>query len=180
VTARIDIPFKLAIDGGKTDVRLDRDGKTETISVTIPQGLPDGARMRLRGQGLPGSGGGPAGDLLLDVHVEQHPAYRRTGDTLEVTLPVTISEAIQGAKVDLPTPWGTIALKVPPGTSGGRKLRAAGMGVRHANGSKGDLVAEVQIVLPDAADAPAREALLAAAVAAEQVAKTGPRTALRW
>ncbi len=180
VTARIDIPFKLAIDGGKTDVRLDRDGKTETISVTIPQGLPDGARMRLRGRGLPGSGGGPSGDLLLDVHVEPHPAYRRTGDTLEVTLPVTISEAIQGAKVDLPTPWGTIALKVPPGTSGGRKLRAAGMGVRHANGSKGDLVAEVQIVLPDAADAPAREALLAAAVAAEEVAKTGPRTALRW
>jgi DnaJ-class molecular chaperone len=180
VTARIDIPFKLAIDGGKTDVRLDRDGKTETISVTIPQGLPDGARMRLRGQGLPGSGGGPAGDLLLDVHVEQHPAYRRTGDTLEVTLPVTISEAIQGAKVDLPTPWGTIALKVPPGTSGGRKLRAAGMGVRHANGSKGDLVAEVQIVLPDSADAPAREALLAAAQAAEQAVKTGPRTALRW
>lgn len=180
VTARIDIPFKLAIDGGKTDVRLDRDGKTETISVTIPQGLPDGARMRLRGQGLPGSGGGPAGDLLLDVHVEQHPAYRRTGDTLEVTLPVTISEAIQGAKVDLPTPWGTIALKVPPGTSGGRKLRAAGMGVRHANGSKGDLVAEVQIVLPDEADAPAREALLAAAQAAEQAAKTGPRMALRW
>ncbi len=180
VTARIDIPFKLAIDGGKTDVRLDRDGKTETISVTIPQGLPDGARMRLRGQGLPGSGGGPAGDLLLDVHVEPHPVYRRTGDTLEVTLPVTISEAIQGAKVDLPTPWGTIALKVPPGTSGGRKLRAAGMGVRHANGSKGDLVAEVQIMLPDAADAPAREALLAAAQAAEQAAKTGPRMALRW
>jgi DnaJ-class molecular chaperone len=180
VTARIDIPFTLAIDGGKTDVRLDRDGKTETISVTIPQGLPDGARMRLRGQGLPGSGGGPAGDLLLDVHVEPHPVYRRTGDTLEVTLPVTISEAIQGAKVDLPTPWGTIVLKVPPGTSGGRKLRAAGMGVRHANGSKGDLVAEVQIGLPDAADAPAREALLAAAQAAEQAATTGPRAALRW
>ncbi|MFM8377710.1 MAG: DnaJ C-terminal domain-containing protein [Planctomycetia bacterium] len=180
VTARIDIPFKLAIDGGKTDVRLDRGGKTETISVTIPQGLPDGARMRLRGQGLPGSGGGPAGDLLLDVRVEPHPVYRRTGDTLEVTLPVTISEAIQGAKVDLPTPWGTIALKVPPGTSGGRKLRAAGMGVRHANGAKGDLVAEVQIVLPDAADAAARDALLAAAAAAEQAAKTGPRTALRW
>ncbi len=180
VTARIAIPFRLAIDGGKTDVRFDRDGKAETISVTIPQGLPDGARMRLRGQGLPGTGGGPAGDLLLEVHVEPHPIYRRTGDTLEVTLPVTISEAIQGAKVDLPTPWGTIALKVPPGTSGGRKLRAAGMGVRHANGSKGDLVAEVQIVLPDAADATAREALLAAAAVAEKSAATGPRAALRW
>ena len=180
VTARIDIPFTLAIDGGKTDVRLDRDGKTETISVTIPQGLPDGARMRLRGQGLPGTGGGPAGDLLLDVRVEPHPLFRRSGDTLEVTLPVSITEAIEGAKVDLPTPWGTIALKVPPGTSGGRKLRAAGMGVRHANGAKGDLIAEVQIVLPTLADAAAREALLAAAKAAEGGAAAGPRAALRW
>lgn len=180
VTARIDIPFTLAIDGGKTDVRLDRDGKTETISVTIPQGLPDGARMRLRGQGLPGTGGGPAGDLLLDVRVEPHPLFRRSGDTLEVTLPVSITEAIEGAKVDLPTPWGTIALKVPPGTSGGRKLRAAGMGVRHANGAKGDLIAEVQIVLPTLADAAAREALLAAAKAAEGGAAASPRAALRW
>lgn len=180
VTARIDVPFKLAIDGGKTDVRIDRGGKAETISVTIPQGLPDGARMRLRGQGLPGTGGGPAGDLLLDVRVEPHPLFRRTGDTLEVTLPVSITEAIEGAKVDLPTPWGTIALKVPPGTSGGRKLRAAGMGVRHANGAKGDLIAEVQIVLPAAAEAAAREALLAAARAAEGADPAGPRAAIRW
>jgi DnaJ-class molecular chaperone len=180
VTARIDIPFTLAIDGGKTDVRFDRNGKAETISVTIPQGLPDGARMRLRGQGLPGTGGGPAGDLLLEVRVEPHPLFRRSGDTLEVTLPVSIAEAIEGAKVDVPTPWGTIALKVPAGTSGGRKLRAAGMGVRHANGAKGDLIAEVQIVLPDVADAAAREALLAAAKAAAGSAAAGPRSALRW
>jgi DnaJ-class molecular chaperone len=180
VTARIDIPFTLAIDGGKTDVRFDRNGKTETISVTIPQGLPDGARMRLRGQGLPGTGGGPAGDLLLEVRVEPHPLFRRSGDTLEVTLPVSIAEAIEGAKVDVPTPWGTIALKVPAGTSGGRKLRAAGMGVRHANGAKGDLIAEVQIVLPDVADAAAREAILAAAKAAAGSAAAGPRSALRW
>jgi curved DNA-binding protein len=180
VTARIDIPFTLAIDGGKTDVRFDRNGKAETISVTIPQGLPDGARMRLRGQGLPGTGGGPAGDLLLEVRVEPHPLFRRSGDTLEVTLPVSIAEAIEGAKVDVPTPWGTIALKVPAGTSGGRKLRAAGMGVRHANGAKGDLIAEVQIVLPDVADAAAREVLLAAAKAAAGSAAAGPRSALRW
>jgi DnaJ-class molecular chaperone len=180
VTARLDIPFTLAIDGGKTDVRFDRNGKAETVSVTIPQGLPDGARMRLRGQGLPGTGGGPAGDLLLEVRVEPHPLFRRSGDTLEVTLPVSIAEAIEGAKVDVPTPWGTIALKVPAGTSGGRKLRAAGMGVRHANGAKGDLIAEVQIVLPDVADAAAREALLAAAKAAAGSAAAGPRSALRW
>ena len=181
VSARIEIPFRLAIDGGKTDVRVDRgDGKAETISVTIPQGLPGGARMRLRGQGLPGSGGGLAGDLLLEVGVEAHPVFRRDGDTLEVTLPVTIAEAIEGAKVDVPTPWGTIALRIPPRTSGGRKLRAAGMGVRHANGSKGDLIAEVQIVLPDTTDAAAVARLLDAAQTAEASATAGPRAQLKW
>ena len=180
LTARIEIPFKLAIDGGKTDVRIDRDGKTETISVTIPQGLPDGGRMRLRGQGLPGSGGGPAGDLLLEVRVQLHLLFRRVGDMLEVTLPISLSEAIAGAKVDVPTPWGTIALKVPAKTSGGRKLRAAGMGVRHANGAKGDLIAEVQIVLPDTAADATLEKLLEAAKASEASAGLGPRAQLRW
>lgn len=178
IEARIEIPFRLAIDGGKTDLRVDRGGKAETLTVTIPQGVPDGARMRLRGQGLPGSGGGPAGDLLLAVSVEPHAIFRREGDTLEITLPVSLSEAIEGAKVDVPTPWGTIALRIPPRTSGGRKLRAAGMGVRHANGSKGDLIAEVQIVLPDAADA-AVAGLLEAAKAAEAGA-ADPRAGLRW
>jgi len=180
VTARIEIPFTLAIAGGKTDVRVDRDGKTETISVTIPQGLPDGARMRLRGQGMPGTGGGPAGDLLLEVGVTPHAVFRRDGDTLEVTLPVTLTEAIEGAKVDVPTPWGTIALRIPPCTSGGRKLRAAGMGVRHANGAKGDLIAEVQIMLPEAAAAAAMERLLEAARAADASAAASVRAQLRW
>ena len=179
ITARLAIPFRLAIDGGKTDVRIDRGGTTETISVTIPQGLPDGARMRLRGQGLPGVGGGPAGDLLLDVRVDPHPVFRRSGDTLELTLPIALSEAIAGATVDVPTPWGTIALRIPAGTSGGRKLRAAGMGVRHGNGAKGDLIAEVQIMLADAGDAAARERLLEAARSAEAGA-AGVRSHLRW
>jgi DnaJ-class molecular chaperone len=179
VTARITIPFRLAIDGGKTDIQVDRGGTKETISVTIPQGVPDGARMRLRGQGEPGSGGGPAGDLLLEVGIEPHAVFRRDGDTLELTLPVTLAEAIEGAKVDVPTPWGTIALKVPPRTSGGRKLRAGGMGVRHANGSKGDLIAEVQIVLPDTTDAAAVERLLDAARVAQGGAGS-PRAQFSW
>ena len=178
LTARIEVPFKLAIEGGKTDVRVDREGKAETISVTIPQGLPDGARMRLRGQGLPGSGGGPAGDLLLEVGVESHPVFHRDGDTLELTLPVSLAEAIEGAKVDVPTPWGTISLRIPAGTSGGRKLRAAGMGVRHSNGAKGDLIAEVQIMLPESADPEAVARLLEAAKAAAGSAT--PRPQLRW
>jgi len=178
LNARIDVPFKLAIEGGKTDVRVDRNGTSETISVTIPQGLPDGARMRLRGQGLPGSGGGPAGDLLLEVRVEPHAAYRRDGDTLEVVLPITLAEAIEGAKVDVPTPWGTISLRIPPGTSGGRRLRAAGMGVRHSNGARGDLIAVVQIMLPELTDAATRERLLEAAKAA--VGTAAPRPLVRW
>jgi curved DNA-binding protein len=180
ISASISIPFRMSIDGGKTDVRIDRGGKVETISVTIPQGLPDGARMRLRGQGLPGTGGGPAGDLVLQVRVEPHPVFQRSGDTLEVTLPVSLSEALEGAKVDVPTPWGTIALRIPPGTSSGKKLRAAGMGVHHGNGAKGDLIAEVQIMLPTAEDAAVREPLLAAVKAAEAAAPEAVRSRLQW
>ena len=182
ITARIEVPFKLSIEGGKTDVRVERDGKAETISVTIPQGLPDGAKMRLRGQGLPGTGGAAAGDLLLEVGVASHPAFVRRGDILECTLPISLTEAIEGGKVDVPTPWGTIALRIPPLTSGGRKLRAAGMGVRHANGSKGDLIAEVQIMLPEAgrAEAVAVEKMLEASKVFEAAAPTTPRTLLRW
>jgi len=175
ITAEIRVPFRLAIEGGSTDVRVDRGGGIETISVKIPQGLPDGAQLRLRGQGLPGSGGAPAGDLRLVVHVEPHPVYRRDGDTLEITIPVSLAEAIDGAKVDVPTPWGTIALKIPPGTSSGRKLRAQGMGVKHANGAAGDLIAEVQIMLPKTIEPPLAEAIRAASKE-----DGNPRGQLRW
>ena len=173
IAASISVPFRLAIEGGPTDVRVERDGRSETISVKIPQGLPDGSRMRLRGQGTPGRGGGPAGDLLLQVHVEPHALFRRDRDTLECKLPVTLVEAVQGAKVDVPTPWGTIALKIPPMTSSGRKLRAQGMGVRNANGVSGDLIAEVLIMLP-----PDIDSSLTAAIAA--TTQPDPRAGLRW
>ena len=180
ITANIRIPFQLAIDGGKTEIRFDRDGTNETLSITIPQGLPDGSRMRLRGQGRPGVGGGVAGDLLLGVGVETHSVYRRAGDVLAVSLPITLSEALEGAKVDLPTPWGVISLRIPAGTSSGKKLRAAGMGVRHANGSKGDLIAEVQIVLPETDDEAVSQALLEAVKAAEASSPKDPRAAIKW
>ena len=180
ITAHIRIPFQLAIDGGKTEVRFERDNKHETLSITIPQGLPDGSRMRLRGQGRPGRGGGATGDLLLEVNVEQHAVYRREGDTLAVGLPISLSEALEGAKVDLPTPWGTISLRIPEGTSSGKKLRAGGMGVRHANGSKGDLIAEVQIVLPVSDDEAASKALLDSAKIVEASVQEDPRAAIKW
>jgi DnaJ-class molecular chaperone len=180
ITAHIRVPFQLAIDGGKTEVRFERDNKYETLSITIPQGLPDGSRMRLRGQGRPGRGGGATGDLLLEVNVEQHAVYRREGDTLAVGLPISLSEALEGAKVDLPTPWGTISLRIPEGTSSGKKLRAGGMGVRHANGSKGDLIAEVQIVLPVSDDEAASKALLDSAKIVEASVQEDPRAAIKW
>ena len=180
ITAHIRVPFQLAIDGGKTEVRFERDNKHETLSITIPQGLPDGSRMRLRGQGRPGRGGGATGDLLLEVNVEQHAVYRREGDTLAVSLPISLSEALEGAKVDLPTPWGTISLRIPEGTSSGKKLRAGGMGVRHANGSKGDLIAEVQIVLPVSDDEAASKALLDSAKIVEASVQEDPRAAIKW
>lgn len=180
ITANIRIPFQLAIDGGKTEVRFERDNKHETLSITIPQGIPDGSRMRLRGQGRPGRGGGAAGDLLLEVNVEQHAVYHREGDTLAVSLPISLSEALEGAKVDLPTPWGTISLRIPEGTSSGKKLRAGGMGVRHANGSKGDLIAEVQIVLPVSDDEAASKALLDSAKIVEASVQEDPRAAIKW
>ena len=161
-------------------MRFERDNKHETLSITIPQGLPDGSRMRLRGQGRPGRGGGAAGDLLLEVNVEQHAVYHREGDTLAVSLPISLSEALEGAKVDLPTPWGTISLRIPEGTSSGKKLRAGGMGVRHANGSKGDLIAEVQIVLPVSDDEAASKALLDSAKIVEASVQEDPRAAIKW
>ena len=180
ITANIRIPFQLAIDGGKTEVRFDRDGTSETLSITIPQGLPDGSRMRLRGQGRPGVGGGASGDLLLDVGVEPHPVYRRERDMLAVSLPISLSEALEGAKVDLPTPWGVISLRIPAGTSSGKKLRAAGMGVRHANGSKGDLIAEVQIELPEMHDEAVSKSLLEAVKAVELNSPKDPRASIKW
>ena len=180
ITANIRIPFQLAIDGGKTEVRFERDNKHETLSITIHQGLPDGSRMRLRGQGRPGRGGGAAGDLLLEVNVEQHAVYHREGDTLAVSLPISLSEALEGAKVDLPTPWGTISLRIPEGTSSGKKLRAGGMGVRHADGSKGDLIAEVQIVLPVSDDEAASKALLDSVKIVEASVQEDPRAAIKW
>ncbi len=173
IAASIAIPFRLAIEGGPTDVRVERDGRAETISVKIPQGLPDGSRMRLRGQGMAGRGGGTAGDLLLQVQVEPHPVFRRDRDTLECKLPVTLAEAVSGAKVDVPTPWGTVVLTIPPMTSSGRKLRAQGMGVRNANGVSGDLIAEVLIMLPETIDTAVCSSIAA-------IPQGNPRSGLRW
>jgi DnaJ-class molecular chaperone len=144
----VEIPFNTAIVGGQTELSIDRGGKVETISVKIPAGIEEGKKIRLRGQGGPGSNEGPAGDLLLTIHVVPHPNFRRRGDDLDVRVPVTLLEAAEGAKVEVPTPKGTVALRVPAGTSSGAKLRIKGHGVNRAGQTPGDLYAEIQLVIP--------------------------------
>src|SRR6187397_1005073 len=131
VEAEIEIPFNVAIEGGSWEVSFRRGNqKVETISIKIPAGISDGKQMRLRGKGEPGPADGPEGDLLLTVRVAPHPHFSRRGNDLEVKVPVSIAEAALGAKVDLPTPRGTISLAIPAGTSSGKRLRVRAMGVK--------------------------------------------------
>jgi DnaJ-class molecular chaperone len=148
LTHTVTIPFRSSIVGGEIALNVQRpDGHAETITAKTPPGIEDGKQIRLRGQGEQVPGGTP-GDLLITVHVTPHPVFTRHGHNLEVKLPVTLSEAAAGAKIDLPTPHGTIALKIPAGTSSGKRLRVKGHGVRPKSGEPGDLFAVVEIVLP--------------------------------
>jgi DnaJ-class molecular chaperone len=173
----LTVPFATAVKGGEASVSLRRgSGKNETISVKIPAGIDDGKKIRLRGQGEESHLGGPAGDILIIVRVAPHPNFTRTGKRLDVTVPVTLAEALEGAKIEVPTPHGTITVTIPPNTSSGKKLRLRGQGVKPASGEPGDLYAEVQIVLPENLTDQQRAELL-------ELAKTdtrNPRGQLRW
>jgi DnaJ-class molecular chaperone len=146
VEQEITVPFATAVLGGKHQVSVGHDGKTERLDVSIPAGIESGKKIRLRGQGHPG--GGQAGDLLVTVKVAGHPVYARKGLSLMVEVPITIVEAVEGAKIDLPTPHGTVVLTVPAGTSSGKTLRLKGMGIK-SNGRSGDLLATLQISVPN-------------------------------
>jgi DnaJ-class molecular chaperone len=180
LTAELTIPFQTAVLGGEAQVTVRRgDGQVETLAVKIPAGIDEGKKIRLRGRGEQVKRG-PAGDLLITVHVAAHPFFHRRGNNLELTIPVTLAEAALGAKVEVPTPKGTIALRVPPGTSSGTKLRVKGHGVAPARGEPGDLYAEVEIVLPKAIDAESQELIRQLDARFNQSAGGGPRRELRW
>jgi DnaJ-class molecular chaperone len=151
VQLEIDIPFQIAAEGGNHSLTLNRGGKTERINVKIPPGVHTGSVIRLAGQGNPGVGGGPAGDLKLTIHVAPHPWFRRDGADLHVDVPVTPTEAALGAKVEVPTlTEGRLKLTVPAGTSSGTKLRLRGKGVVDPKTKKkGNLYAIIKIVVPD-------------------------------
>jgi DnaJ-class molecular chaperone len=175
--SEVQIPFVSAVTGGEVQLSVPRpSGKAETIAVKIPPGIEDGKKIRLRGQGEPPPGDGTPGDLLLTVHVAPHPCFQRRGNHLHVKVPVTLPEAVLGARIDVPTPQGTVSLKVPAGTSGGTKLRIRGHGVVPKSGPAGDLLAEVQIVLPDGLDDASREMIQNF----EGHYSESPRANLRW
>jgi DnaJ-class molecular chaperone len=173
----LTVPFATAVLGGQAALSVQRqDGNVESIKVKIPAGIEDGKKIRLRGQGGPGSGDAPAGDILITIHVSPHPYFRRTGNRLDVRVPVTLAEAALGAKVDVPTPHGTITLSVPPITSGGTRLRVKGHGVRPPNLPPGDLFAEIEIELPPDLSAEERQQLADISSRHPQ----NPRGELRW
>ena len=137
-----------------------RAASSRTMQVRVPAGVSDGQRIRLRGKGAPGERGGPAGDLYVVVHVHAHPVFGRRGDNLTVTVPVTFPEAALGGDIKVPTLGGPpVVLKLPPGTPNGRTLRARGKGAARKDGTRGDLLVTVEVVVPAATEGEALDAL---------------------
>jgi len=134
--------------------------RTESLTINVPQGLADGARIRVPGKGHVGRNGGKTGDLYITVQVKPHPLFERDGDDLHLTVPIAIHEAALGAKIDLPSLDGPARLRVPPGTQSGQRFRIRQRGVPSPrDGRRGDLVVEVRLVLPKLLDERSKELL---------------------
>ncbi len=137
-----------------------RGTSARSIQARIPAGVKDGAKIRLKGKGAPGENGGPPGDLFVTVKVTPHRVFGRKGDNLTLDVPVTFDEAALGAEVKIPTLGGApVTLKLPAGTPNGRTFRIRGKGATRRDGSKGDLLATIEVQVPATLDQRAREAL---------------------
>jgi molecular chaperone DnaJ len=137
-----------------------RGTSARTIQARIPPGVKDGQKIRLRGKGSPGENGGPPGDLIVKVVVSSHPVFGRKDDNLTIEVPVSFDEATLGAEIKIPTLGGApVTLKVPPGTPNGRTFRVRGKGARKKDGTYGDLLASIAVVVPEGLSDHAREAL---------------------
>jgi molecular chaperone DnaJ len=134
--------------------------RTDSVEVRIPQGVSTGARMRVAGKGSAGLIGGPPGDLYITVQVEPHPFFHRDGDNIEIQVPITVTEAGLGAKIEVPTIDGRALLKVPQGTKNGQKFRLRERGVTNLRkGGRGDEIVEVSIEAPKVEDERTKEIL---------------------
>ncbi len=150
VRATLEIDLEEAILGSTKRVAFS-DGRT--VDVAVPSGAAEGQVLRLKGRGGPGRGGGPDGDALIELKVRAHAIYRRDGADLHMDLPVSLPDAVLGAKVQAPTPDGPVNVTVPRGSNSGAKLRLKGRGATAGPGKpRGDLVASVVVTLPEALD----------------------------
>ena len=133
--------------------------RTESLTINVPAGLADGARIRVPGKGNAGRNGGEVGDLFITMNVDPHPIFTRRGDDLHLTVPIAIHEAALGAKIEVPSLDGPARLRVPPGTQSGQRFRLRERGVASRDGRRGDLVVEVKLVLPRLLDERSKELL---------------------
>lgn len=154
--ASISISFQEAARGGERSLEF---GDGRRVAVKIPEGVRDGTRIKLTGQGDPGSQGGPSGDLFLSLSVEEHPYFRRDGDDVVVRVPITFAEAVLGGEIQVPTLDGRVQLRVPAGVSSGQRLKLSQKGIRSTQtGTRGHQFVEVQIRVPKIPDATYQEA----------------------
>jgi DnaJ-class molecular chaperone len=144
----LGVDFTEAVLGVKKRVTM-ADGKT--LDISIPAGLMDGQTLRLRGQGQPGHGGGEPGDVLVEIHVNPHPVFKRDGNDIRSVLAVTIGEALAGAKLKFGTVSGAVQLTIPKGSNTGTILRLRGKGVKSKAGH-GDHFVQLQVMLPEHPD----------------------------
>ncbi|PDT81646.1 DnaJ C-terminal domain-containing protein [Sinorhizobium sp. BJ1] len=153
---QLEVEFLDAVNGARRRITLP-DGNT--LDLNIPPGTRDGSTLRLRDKGAPGIDGGPRGDTFIEISVRSHPVFQRKGDDIEVDLPITLYEAVLGAKIEVPTVSGRVSMTVPKGSNTGDVLRLRGKGVKTGHGPAGDQRVKLQVVLPDKVD-PALEALM--------------------
>lgn len=151
-TATID--FVEAAVGGKKRLTL-ADGRS--LEVTIPPGTEDGQTLRLKGQGLPGVGGGQPGDAFIEIHIQPHPFFTRNGNDIQIELPVSLQEAVLGSRITVPTVDGKVAVKVPAGSNTGSTLRLKGRGILDPRSrQRGDQYVKLKVVLPEKIDSDLR------------------------
>ncbi len=157
----MNIDFLAAVKGTTATISI-RTGKgNEHLNVTIPSGVNNGSKVRLKGKGHPGVSNGPNGDLFIITEINPHSFFRREGDDIYVDVPLTITEASLGTQVKIPTVDGSSKLTIPQGTQGGQKLRLKGKGVPHLKGSgRGDMFTVIKIVVPKKISDDAKQLLM--------------------
>jgi len=147
---RINIDFLDAIKGMKRKITLE-NGKT--LNVSIPENVKEGQQIRLKGQGSAGQAGGPAGDAKVEIHINAHPYFHSEKNDIHLDLPINLTEAVLGGKVNVPTIDGKVALSIPPGSSSGKILRLKGKGSRDPKSkTRGDQYVKLLIILPETID----------------------------